>query len=195
MDGHVERDLPDLGDLRLDVVGEVALREQDDWLGAALAGEDQVPLEAAEVQVLVQRRDDEDDVEVRREHLLLGRLPRRLARELRTAGQDRDDRPRVLGRAGRDGDPVADDRQVGGGGRLLVEPPGDVAAELPLLGQDVERAAVRHADATGHVACLGVGTELLGQGVVPAERGERWHGDGSPLGLAEPGRDPARPPR
>ena len=57
-----------------------------------------------------------EDLNLRRleRYLILGRLPRRLARKFRPAGQNRDDRPRVLGRAGRDRDPVADDGQVGG---------------------------------------------------------------------------------
>ena len=59
---------------------------------AALPREDQVALEPAQAQVLVHRGDEERDVDVRGEHLLLGRLPGGLARELREPRQDGRDR-------------------------------------------------------------------------------------------------------
>jgi hypothetical protein len=56
-------------------VCEVALRQQHDGLRAALPPQDEVALETTQVQVLVEGADDEDDVDVRGENLLLGRLP------------------------------------------------------------------------------------------------------------------------
>ena len=195
VDGDVGGDRPDGGEGGLRIAREVALRQQHHRLGAALARQDEVALEAAQAQVLVERRDDEDDVDVRGEHLLLGRLPRGLAREPRAAREQRLDRPRVLLGAGGDGDPVTDGGEIGGGAGLLVEPSRDVAAEHAGLGEHVVGAAVLHGDAARDQAVVGVGLELLGEAVVPAEGREVWHGEGSPLGLAESGRVPARPSR
>ena len=75
---------------------EVRLRQDDHGTGAALPGEDQVALEPPQIQVLVQRRDEERDIDIRRKHLLFGSLPGGLARELRVAGQDSRDRARAV---------------------------------------------------------------------------------------------------
>ena len=56
---------------------EVGLREDDHGLGAALPGHRDVALEAAQVEVLVQRHEQEDRVDVRGEHLLLRRVAAR----------------------------------------------------------------------------------------------------------------------
>ena len=146
--GDAEGDRLDLVDGRVDVVGEVGLGEDEHRLRAALPGEREVALEAPEVQVLVDRGDDEDDVDVGGEDLLLRRLPGGLARELRAAREDGLDRPALLVGARCDGDPVADGREVGGR-RSVVEAPGDVAAELAELGEDVVGAAMLHGNAAG----------------------------------------------
>ena len=170
-DGNTERDGLDLRDHCVDVVGEIGLGEDEHRLRSALPREREVALEAPEVHVLVDRGDDEHDVDVGGEHLLLRRLPGGLPRELRVAGEDGLDRPALLVRAGRDGDPVAYRREVGGR-RSVVEAPGDVHPELAELGEDVVGAAMLHGHTAGGQSGVGVGLELLGAGVVPAERGE-----------------------
>ena len=126
---------------------EVCLREHDHGSRAALPGEDQIALETPEAEILVHRGDEEGDVDVRGEHLLLGRLPRRLARELRESRQDGGDRPGVVVGSWGDDDPVADDGQVGGGLGLVDEPSRHVAAKLAVLGEHVVGTSMldRHA--------------------------------------------------
>ena len=51
-----------------------------------------------------------------------------------------------------------------------------------------------HGDAAGLEAGGGVGGELLGEGVVPAEVGERGHMEGL-LSTTDQGREPPRPSR
>ena len=147
---------------------EVALRQQHHRLRAALAGENDVPLDSSEIQILVERGDDEDDVDVRGEHLLLGRLPGGLARELRPAGDERDDRSRLLVLARGHGDPVADHREVGRRRRLVVQTAGDVATEVPELREDVVGAAVWHRYPARDRAGRRDGGELLRECLVPA---------------------------
>ena len=169
MDGQVERDRLDLVERVLGTAHEIALRQQHHRLRAALSGENDVPLDASEIQILVERGDDEDDVDVRGEHLLLGRLPGGLARELRPAGDERDDRSRLLVLARGNGDPVAHDGEVGRRRRLVVEAAGDVAAELAELREDVVGAAVWHGDPARNRVGRRDGGELLGERLVPAE--------------------------
>ena len=76
-DRHADRDLADLRHEAVEILGEVRLGQHDDRLGAALPGDREVALEAPQVEVLVERRDDEDDVDVRRHDLGDGPLARR----------------------------------------------------------------------------------------------------------------------
>ncbi len=64
-----------------------------------------------------------------------------------------------------------------------------------MLGEDVVGAAMLHGDAAGDQIGSGVGLELLGAGVVPAELGEVGQEWWSPLGLRNAGREAARPSR
>jgi hypothetical protein len=63
------------------------------------------------------------------------------------------------------------------------EPPGDVDAQLPGLGEDVPGPAVLDADAGGDQPLGSVGLELLGPGLVPAERLQCECVDDDSLGL------------
>ena len=145
--GDAERDRLDLEHAQLPVGAEVGLRQHDHRLGAALPRHRDVALEAAEVEVLVQGHDEEDGVDVRREHLLLGRVEGDLARELRPPGEDVLDRRGSLVGPGGDRDPVADGRQVAGAARLVREPAGRVGAQLAELGEEDVGAAVLRGDA------------------------------------------------
>ena len=115
---------------RLDVVAEIRLREDDDGLGAALPAERQVPLEPADVQVAVEARGQEDDVDVRGDDLLdrlavvVGRHPREL-RPPRQHGLDHGG----LGR--RDGHPVADRGQVAALVGRMAKPAGELGRAVP----------------------------------------------------------------
>ena len=74
--------------------------------------------------------------------------------------------------AGRDVDPVADDRQVGCRVGVVDEPTGDLAPQLAVLGEHVVCAAVLDRDAAGDDTVAGEGLVQVAQPVVPAERFE-----------------------
>ena len=167
--GDAERDRLDLEHAQLELGAEVGLRQDDHGLGAALPGGREVALEPPHVEVLVQRHEQEDGVDVRREHLLLRGGQRDLARERRPARQDGVDRRRSLVGSGGDGHPVADGGQVAGPGRLVREPAGHVGAQLAELGEEDVRAAMLRGDARGHVARGGVWLEIGCVAVSPAE--------------------------
>ena len=65
----------------VDVAPQVGLVQQHDRGGAARPGQDERALDAPWVEVAVQARDQEDGVDVGRQHLGLGGGPRRLAHE------------------------------------------------------------------------------------------------------------------
>ena len=114
--------------LALGVRGDVGLVEQDDRGRAAAPGHREVALEAAEVEVAVEARDDERHVDVRGEDLLAGEGGTVVAgapAERGAAGEDGlDDDGAVAPGAGRR-HPVADRRQVAGAEGLVAEPARD----------------------------------------------------------------------
>ena len=87
-DGHAGGDGLDRDEPALEVVGDVGLVEDDDRADAARPGDGQVALQPAQVEVVVEARDDEGDVDVGRDDLLVGQVagasagsnPRRCAR-------------------------------------------------------------------------------------------------------------------
>ena len=87
---------------------EVALREHDDGRGPALPRQYEFAFEPAHVRPVHQRLHHEDGVDVRGEHLRVGRhaLARRARARTPTSGQHRDDRGSPSSTA-RDDDPVA----------------------------------------------------------------------------------------
>ena len=174
MHRHAAGDRLDLGDGGLGSGVEVGLRQHDHGPRTALPREDQVALEPAQAQVLVHRGDEKRHVDVRGQHLLLGRLPGGLPRELREPRQD--GRDRAHGRAGvgpgGDDDPVADHGQVGVRRRLVDEAAWYLAAELAELGEHVVGTAMLNRDPAGDDVVAGEGLVQGAQPVVPAERFE-----------------------
>ena len=173
----------DLCHRRLRCGVEVALREHDDGLGAALPGEGQVPLQPAQVEILVQRRDAGRP----RRRWPRAPVPPPLARpscaRTSSGGAAPPGSSRLPHRFGRrPGDPVADDRQLGRRRCLVDEAPGDIAAELAGRGEDVVGAAMLHGDPAGNEPLGGVGLELLAQPVV-SSRASEVQASGLPLGL------------
>jgi hypothetical protein len=162
---HAERDGFDLGDARVHVVAEIRLREQDDRLRAALPAQRQVALDATDVEVVVEPRDDEYDVHVRREHLRLRLVERRLPDERTPPRQDGVDcRPAFVG-ARSDGEPVANCGMLA----FMPELPGCLRAKLTELGVDDVVDSVFHGRARGNEAVLLVRPERFGERLVPAE--------------------------
>ncbi len=99
-DRDAGRDGLDRHEPTLEVEGDVGLVQDDDRGHAARPGHRQVALEASQVEVVVETGDEERHVDVRREHLLVGKMTGvaaapvgRAAHERRTARQHgRDDR-------------------------------------------------------------------------------------------------------
>ena len=136
---RAERRRVDLGEIRSDVVDQVDLGQQHDRLRPALPGHRQVALEPAWAEVERQRLREEHDVDVRREHLLLHRVPDLLARDGRAPRQDGVDQAGL----GIDRDPVAD----GGQAALAREAHDRARAHLAGLADQVVGAPVLNGDA------------------------------------------------
>ena len=128
-----------------EITRDVRLVEHDHRGDPAGPGHGEVALQAAQVEVAIEPGDQERDVDVGRDHLLIGevagRPPARVGRaahEGRPARQDRGDHGSVVGAGSRIGrlerDPVADRREVGRGERVVSEPArdrgGTVAAQV-----------------------------------------------------------------
>ena len=147
----------------LDVLRQVALRQHDHRLGAALPGHDEVALQAARVEVVPEGGDEEDDVDVRGDDLLVDLGPGDLAREFRPP------REHGVDQAAAERDPVADGRKVGPPARGAPEPRRDLGALLTALGVEVVGAAVLHGDARGDETGRRVRFELRFELVRPAQ--------------------------
>lgn len=183
MHGHADRDGLDLERRSLRVRTEVRLRQDDHRRRAALPAEREVALEAPRVEVAVEPRDEEDDVDVRRDDLLdrLAVVGGREARELRPSRQHGVDERRV-GR--RDRDPVADRGQLAPGLGGVAEPAGELRRLLAARRVEEVRAPVLDCHARGLEAVGGKRGELVFEGWVPAERFEQRE---SPFAQAEIG--------
>ena len=114
--------------------------------------------------------DEEDGVDVRREDVLLGLEPRRLARHLRAPWQDCLDRRAVTGRVA-DRDPVAD-RGHAAEELLVAKLAARVREPLVELGADEIAAAVLRDDAGGAKAALRIWGEGRLELVGPPENGQ-----------------------
>ena len=129
VDRHADCDLLDGREGAVEVCDEIALRQDDDRLRAALPGGCEVALEPAQVQIADEARHEEGDVHVRGEHLPLGRLrgaPSQVAPGAREGGAAWQDGMNDTARAGGgrpEGHPVADGRQIRGAGRARLQLP------------------------------------------------------------------------
>ena len=159
------------------VGAHVCLVEQDDRLGAAVAREQQVPLDAAQVELAVEPAHEEDDVDIRGDHLLPAVPPGLAPRETGPTGQHRADPGGTVLRVGLDRHPVADGGQLGRGARARPEPTGDDRLDREALAPHL--AAIREAAAHAgrHETVRTMGLEAGLEPFVPAEVLDR-HGRG-----------------
>ena len=169
VDGNTDGDALCLGELSW-VVAQVELREHDHRIRAAVPRRREVALEATRVEVLVEPGDEDDGVDVRDEDVLLGLQPRRLARDLRPAREERLDREAVAGRVA-DDDPVAD-RGHPAPELVVAQAAARLREPVAELGADVVAAAMLGDDASGHEAALRIGCEGRLELVGPAEVGQ-----------------------
>ncbi len=169
VDGNPDRDALRLEQLA-GVVAHVELGEHDNWIAARVPGSGEVSLQPARIEVLVEPGDEHDRVHVRDEDVLLRLQPRRLARDLRAARQERLDREPIADSIA-DDDPVADGRHaapdlvVAHASTRLREPVAD-------LRTDVVAAAVLRDDASGSKPALCIGCEGRLELVGPTEVGQ-----------------------
>ena len=136
------------GQRGLDVVAEVGLGEHDDRLGARVPHCRQIALEAAEIEIAVEAGDEEDDVDVRSEHLLLGREQGGFPGDRRPAWKDRvDDRadPSSWGRITTQSPATGS----AAGTRLVVKPSARLRGQLAGLRANDVGAAMLDRDACG----------------------------------------------
>ena len=112
MHRDTERDGLHLGQVTVGIRRGIALVRDDDGIRAAVPGGGEIPLEAPRVEVLPERGDEEDGVDVCRHHLRDGAPPGLLARERRAARQDRLDDSFALAVELADRDPVSRHGQV-----------------------------------------------------------------------------------
>ena len=99
-----------LGHARVRIGGEVGLREDDERVGGRVGGQREHALDAAEVELAVQRRDDDHEVDVGGEDLRLAAVARRAHERARALASTAWTAPGL----GVVGDVVADRGQVDG---------------------------------------------------------------------------------
>ncbi len=185
-DGDADGDRLGRGEL-VEVVAHVELREHDHGIRSRVPGRDQVALETARVEVLVEARHEEDGVDVRDENVLLGLEPRRLARHLRAAREERLDREAVTGCVA-DDDPVAD-RGHPAPELVVAQAPACARKSVTELGAHVVPAPMLCDDACGEEAALFIGCEGRLELIGPAEGGQGSIGhQKTPCSVGEPGR-------
>ena len=163
------------------VAGEVRLVEEDDGCRTTAPGHREVALEAAEVEIAVQARDDERHVHVGGEHLVVGQAQAPapvgvggIARERGPARQDRLDDGGVV--TGLDGDPVADRGQVARAERLVPEAARDDGVTIAVRVCEHPRVPVRDDHPGGPPARRVERQEGGGPAGIPAEIGELRQG-------------------
>ena len=149
---------------RLRVLRQVGLVDEDHRPRARGVDEREVPLQPAGVQVAPGGRDDEDEIDVRRDRLV-GPVP---ARE--TAGEDALSGEDVHDRGGRrlllpeQHDEVADRRQA----PRPLQGAGGVSADAPVRGDHVEDGPLPARDSSGQIRTA-VSVERGGEGLVPSQ--------------------------
>ena len=150
------------------VRAEVGLGEHDQRLGLRVGGQREEALQPAQVEVAVERADDEREIDVRGEHLRLAAAVGRRARDPAAARQQRvDDAGLGIG-----GDPVADRRAGRRRSRPRGQPPRRGAGQRAGGAEQVEPAAVHGGDARGNqvAAARAPRTRRRGAGSSPGRR-------------------------
>ena len=163
-DRDADRDGLDLEELRLRVLGDVALVDDDHRCRAAVPGCGQITLEPAGVEIAAEGGDDEDRVDVGGHDLDDGSTPGLLACEGGPPRQDRLDHGLALALDRPDRHPVADGRQF-----VVVQPSGHDTAEPPTFAQELARPVMTRADTRRKQIVLFVGLERFCEEGVPAE--------------------------
>ena len=136
---------------------------------APLARQRQEALDPPQIEIAVERIDDEDRVDVRRNDLIVGDRPRRLADESSPAGQHRLDQGRSVAGRQPQRDEIAHGRQVRSHRRLVVEATRYLRAVLRRSGGDLVSSPVLDQDTSGGQTSCGMGLERLLPVLVPSK--------------------------
>ena len=146
--GHADRDGLDLGLARAGVGAQVGLGQHDDGRGAALPGGGEVALDAAGVEVGIQRGDQEGHVDIGGDHLRGVAAAHGLAQEGAAARQQMVDGGAAFRGADRGRHPVAGDR-IGAGFGFMGEAPRKLGGRFAHRGGEHIEAALLHDHARG----------------------------------------------
>jgi hypothetical protein len=167
MHRHADGDRLDLGPQRCRILAEIGLGQNDHRRGAAFPGGGEIALDAARVEVTVQRGDQEGHVDVGGDNLRTAGATCGLAHE-RTAPRQHivDGGAPLLGADSR-GYPVAGHR-IGAGLRLMGEAPRELGGRLAHRGREPIEPALLHDHARGRETTRGVGLKLLLERSAPA---------------------------
>jgi hypothetical protein len=158
----------------IEIVGHVALVQDDDRRDAARPGDREIPLDAAQIEVVVEPGDQERDVDVRGHDLLVveaGAAARAVgshAPERSPARQNRRDDAALV-----EGHPVSDDGKVHVRQCLEAEGPGDAGRSVTRGVADHRSVAMDRHDAGRTVAPRRMRRKGRHPAGVPAERAER----------------------
>jgi hypothetical protein len=167
VDGEVAGDEAGLGEAGSGVGAEVRLIKEDDAPRPALADHGQVALEAAEVEVVVQTADDEDDVHVGDEDLDAVALAGLLAGHDGPAGEDALDD--ALGGLEVHGHPVPDGGELAALREGELELPGDGRVAVAALGPQPVQAPLTRRHPRRRQPRRGMDLERVRPSVVPAD--------------------------
>ena len=176
-DRHAPSDRLDLDTALVHVVADIGLVEDDDRVDPARPRDGQVPLDPPKVEVVVEPRDEERNIDVRGHDLLVvetGAATRAVgghSTERRTPRQDRSDRATLV-----EGDPIADDREVHGGQGLEAEHPRYGRRAIAGGVTNDRRVAMHGHDASRTETLCRMRRKGLLPAGVPAERTERHVG-------------------
>jgi len=157
---------------------EVGFIEHHDRLGSAFPGDGEVALDAAKIEILIERGDEQDGVDIGGDNLLgigvAGGAPGKLGSS-RQHGMDVGPwtpfRARMaFARSEPCGDPVAYCGEFAAGGCVVKKPSGALGGEFAVDGEQLIRVLVLERDAGGHEVAGGERLVRVREEIVPAER-------------------------
>src|SRR5262249_2121893 len=134
----------------------------------ALPRDGQISLDSPRVEILIERGDQKESVNVRADDLLFGPGAFGLAHEFAAAWQHGMDQSFVFAFDRSQRDPVADCGKSGAPLALVPQPSGDFGQYLALRGINAVELIVFKRDATRRITLLGVLVKMRGEEIAPA---------------------------
>ena len=160
----------DLVHADLRIVDEIRLVQHDHRRGAALPGDDQIALEPARIEVVIEAADEKYRVDIGRDDLFLGGIAGRAAREAAGPGENGLDAgvARLCRRLDRD--PVADRGKIGAARGLVAQPSRHPGQPLVPPGEHTIDVRVLHGDPRRRQTLAPMRLEQLFEPSRPAKR-------------------------